>query len=106
MQKEPFKNQVVAAGVQHRTNLRPLTDEEIRFEIDMCIGCDRCMRACPVPLSSHITIADLNRATVSEEIPAHVARFTEECVMCGSCVPVCPVDNHREIGRASCRERV
>src|SRR5579883_2836578 len=106
MQKEPFKNQVVAAGVQHRTNLRPLTDEEIRFEIDMCIGCDRCMRACPVPLSSHITIADLNRATVSEEIPAHVARFTEECVMCGSCVPVCPVDNHRDLLMLSLKQRL
>jgi CRP-like cAMP-binding protein/Fe-S-cluster-containing hydrogenase component 2 len=106
MQKEPFKKQAVAAGVQHRTNLRPLTDEEIRFEIDMCIGCDRCMRACPVPLSSHITIADLNRATVSDEIPAHVARFTEECVMCGSCVPVCPVDNHRDLLMLSLKQRL
>ncbi|MBV9258456.1 MAG: 4Fe-4S binding protein, partial [Ktedonobacteraceae bacterium] len=40
------------AGLSHRTDIRPLTEEGVRFEIDMCIGCDRCMRACPVPLSS------------------------------------------------------
>jgi CRP-like cAMP-binding protein/Fe-S-cluster-containing hydrogenase component 2 len=106
MQKEPLKKQAVVAGIQHRTDLRPLTTEEIRFEIDMCIGCDRCMRACPVPLSSQITIADLNRATISDEIQAHVARFTEECVMCGSCVPVCPVDNHRDLLMLSLKQRL
>ena len=84
-------------GVAHRPDVRPLTEEQVRFEIDMCIGCDRCMRACPLPLSSQVHIADLNRATISDEVAPHVARFTEECVMCGSCVPVCPVDNHRDL---------
>jgi Fe-S-cluster-containing hydrogenase component 2/CRP-like cAMP-binding protein len=90
----------------HRSNVRPLTEEEIRFEIDMCIGCDRCMRACPVPLSAMVNIADLNRATISDDIAPHVARFTDECVMCGSCVPVCPVDNHRDLLMLSLKQRL
>src|SRR5579875_792115 len=106
MQRDLSKKEPVVAGVQHRADLRPLTDEEVRFEIDMCIGCDRCMRACPVPLSSAVNIADLNRATISDEIAPHVARFTEECVMCGSCVPVCPVDNHRDLLMLSLKQRV
>ena len=93
-------------GVEHRTNLKPLTEEEVRFEIDMCIGCDRCMRACPVPMSSLVNIADLNRATISDEILPHVARFTDECVMCGSCVPVCPVNNHRDLLMLSLKQRL
>jgi CRP-like cAMP-binding protein/Fe-S-cluster-containing hydrogenase component 2 len=93
-------------GVGHRSDIRPLAEEEIRFEIDMCIGCDRCMRACPVPLSSMVNIADLNRATISDEIMPHVARFTDECVMCGSCVPVCPVDNHRDLLMLSLKQRL
>ncbi len=93
-------------GMGHRTDIRPLTEEEVRFEIDMCIGCDRCMRACPVPLSSMVNIADLNQATVSDEIEAHVARFTDECVMCASCVPVCPVDNHRDLLMLSLKQRL
>ncbi len=93
-------------GVAHRPDLRPLTEERVRFEIDMCIGCDRCMRACPVPLSSMVHIADLNRATISDDIAPHVARFTEECVMCGSCVPVCPVDNHRDLLMLSLKQRL
>ena len=93
-------------SVAHRANLQPLTREQVRFEIDMCIGCDRCMRACPVPLSSHVHIADLNRATVADEIAPHIARFTEECVMCGSCVPVCPVDNHRDLLMLSLKQRL
>jgi CRP-like cAMP-binding protein/Fe-S-cluster-containing hydrogenase component 2 len=106
MQRDLSKKEPVVAGVQHRADLRPLTDEEVRFEIDMCIGCDRCMRACPVPLSSAVNIADLNRATISDEIAPHVARFTEECVMCGSCVPVCPVDNHRDLLMLSLKQRL
>ncbi|HET7640215.1 MAG TPA: 4Fe-4S dicluster domain-containing protein, partial [Ktedonobacteraceae bacterium] len=91
-QKQSPQKKILAVGLEHRPELRPLSEEEVRFEIDMCIGCDRCMRACPVPLSAMVNIADLNRATISDEIAPHVARFTEECVMCGSCVPVCPVD--------------
>ncbi len=95
-----------AVGIQHRPELVPLNEEQVRFEIDMCIGCDRCMRACPVPMSSMVNIADLNRATVSDDIAPHVARFTEECVMCGSCVPVCPVDNHRDLLMLSLKRRL
>jgi CRP-like cAMP-binding protein/Fe-S-cluster-containing hydrogenase component 2 len=93
-------------GVIHRKDVQPLNTDEVQFEIDMCIGCDRCMRACPVPLSSKITIADLNRATISEQVSPQVARFTEECVMCGSCVPVCPVDNHRDLLMLSLKQRL
>lgn len=106
MQKQPVKKLPVVVGVQHRADLRALSTDEVRFEIDMCIGCDRCMRACPVPLSSAVNIADLNRATISDEIPARVAQFTEECVMCGSCVPVCPVDNHRDLLMLSLKQRL
>lgn len=103
MQIQPSKKVV---GIEHRVDLRPLTEDEIRFEIDMCIGCDRCMRACPVPMSSLVNIADLNRATISDDIAPHVARFTDECVMCGSCVPVCPVDNHRDLLMLSLKQRL
>ncbi|HEU5226288.1 MAG TPA: cyclic nucleotide-binding domain-containing protein [Ktedonobacteraceae bacterium] len=99
--KSPF-----VVGIGHRTDVQPLTIEEIRYEIDMCIGCDRCMRACPVPLSAIINIADLNRATISDEIAPHVARFIDECVMCGSCVPVCPVDDHRDLLMLSLKQRL
>lgn len=108
MQVQPSqsKKQPLVVGVEHRTNLRPLTEEEVRFEIDMCIGCDRCMRACPIPMSSMVNIVDLNRATISDDIASHVARFTDECVMCGSCVPVCPVDNHRDLLMLSLKQRL
>jgi CRP-like cAMP-binding protein/Fe-S-cluster-containing hydrogenase component 2 len=33
-------------------------------------------------------------------------RFTDECVMCGSCVPVCPVDNHRDLLMLSLKQRL
>src|SRR5450759_5763473 len=99
--KQPF-----LVGMSHRTDVQPLTEEGVRFEIDMCIGCDRCMRACPVPMSSMVNIADLNRATISDEITPLVARFTDECVMCGSCVPVCPVDNHRDLLMLSLKQRL
>ena len=106
MQATPSKKQPLVVGIEHRSDLRPLSEDEVRFEIDMCIGCDRCMRACPVPMSSMVTIADLNRATITDDITPQVARFTDECVMCGSCVPVCPVDNHRDLLMLSLKQRL
>src|SRR5256885_2224809 len=106
MRNQASKKQPIVVGIEHRTDLRPFSEEEVRFEIDMCIGCDRCMRACPVPLSSMVNIADLNRATISDDIAPHVARFTDECVMCGSCVPICPVDNHRDLLMLSLKQRL
>lgn len=98
--------QPVVTGMQHRSNIKPLRKEEIRFEIDMCIGCDRCMRACPVPMSSQVAIADLNCATITGTMAPHIAKFTGECVMCGSCVPVCPVNNHRDLLMLSLKQRL
>ena len=93
-------------GLLHRQDDRPLAPEQIRFEIDMCIGCDRCMLACPVPLSAMVSIADLNHATTSGQVNAQIAQFTSECVLCGSCVPVCPVDNHRDLLMLSLKQRL
>ena len=93
-------------GMTHRTQTQTLAKERIQFELDMCIGCDRCMRVCPVPLSSQVSIADLNSATTTLDVAPHVARFTHECVMCGSCVPVCPVDNHRDLLMLSLKQRL
>src|SRR5437879_8631307 len=93
-------------GTELQRALRPLTPEQLRFEIDMCIGCDRCMRACPVPLSSKISIAELNKATIDDELSPLLVRFTDECVLCGSCVPVCPVDNHRDLLLLSLKQRL
>ncbi len=98
--------EALVAGGGHRTDMRALSDKRVQFEIDMCIGCDRCMAACPIPLSAQVSIADLNRATISPEVAAHVARFTDECILCGSCVPVCPVDNHRDLLMVSLKQRL
>jgi NADPH-dependent 2,4-dienoyl-CoA reductase/sulfur reductase-like enzyme/Fe-S-cluster-containing hydrogenase component 2/CRP-like cAMP-binding protein len=93
-------------GLVHRTETRVLSKQRVQFEIDMCIGCNRCMEACPVPLSAQVSIADLNQATVSSNLAPHVARFTDECILCGSCVPVCPVDNHRDLLMISLKQRL
>ncbi len=96
----------MTAGMAHRTDVRMLNPKHVNFEIDMCIGCNRCMSACPIPMSSMVSIADLNHATVTKDVAPHVARFTYECIMCGSCVPVCPVDNHRDLLMLSLKQRL
>lgn len=90
----------------HRENTQPFNERRVGFEIDMCIGCNRCMDACPIPMSSLIQIADLNNATISDKASARVERFTHECILCGSCVPVCPVDNHRDLLMLSLKQRI
>ena len=102
----PPPGEGVVAGLSHRKTVRELDEERIQFEINMCIGCDRCMDACPVPMSSLVTIADLNAATVTTRVAGQVEQFTHECIMCGSCVPVCPVDNHRDLLMLSLKQRL
>jgi NADPH-dependent 2,4-dienoyl-CoA reductase/sulfur reductase-like enzyme/pSer/pThr/pTyr-binding forkhead associated (FHA) protein/CRP-like cAMP-binding protein/Fe-S-cluster-containing hydrogenase component 2 len=95
-----------AITIGHRSNIEPLSEKRIRFEIDMCVGCNRCMSACPLPSSTQISMADLNHAHGSDEITSLVTNFTHECIMCGSCVPVCPVDNHRDLLMLSLKQRL
>ncbi|MFL5690929.1 MAG: FAD-dependent oxidoreductase, partial [Ktedonobacteraceae bacterium] len=102
----PGRQKPPVVGLEHRRQVQPLTENQVKFEINMCIGCDRCMSACPVPLSSQVNIADLNAATLTSRVAPHVTRFTRECIMCGSCVPVCPVDNHRDLLMLSLKERL
>ncbi len=109
----PFTNPVQenakkpeAVTIGHRSNIEPLSEKRVQFEIDMCVGCNRCMNACPLPSSTQIIMADLNHANVSDEITSLVANFTHECIMCGSCVPVCPVDNHRDLLMLSLKQRL
>jgi len=96
----------VIEGLTHRNEIVPLSPAQLTFEIDMCIGCNRCMDACPLPSSTNITIATLNYATVTEHVAPDLVRFTQECIMCGSCVPVCPVDNHRDLLMLSLKQRL
>ncbi|HEY0756873.1 MAG TPA: FAD-dependent oxidoreductase [Ktedonobacteraceae bacterium] len=96
----------LVVGMEHRGAVVPLDKARLTFEIDMCIGCNRCMDACPLPSSNGINIAALNHANLTEIIAPTLARFTHECIMCGSCVPVCPVDNHRDLLMLALKRRI
>lgn len=102
---QPAETHVVP-GLSHRPTVQSLQEDRINFEIDMCIGCDRCMVACPLPISARVPIAELNQATVKENVSSLVTQFTQDCIMCGSCVSVCPVDNHRDLLMLSLKHRL
>lgn len=68
----------------------------VQEELDSCIGCHDCMRACPLPDSSSVSIGALNSyATGLSEASPVALRFIEQCTQCQACVPVCPVDIQR-----------
>jgi CRP-like cAMP-binding protein/Fe-S-cluster-containing hydrogenase component 2 len=69
--------------------------EQVHDELQACIGCHACMRACPLPSAETVTIAALNDVARGAPMTALVAEFVEECTQCHQCVPVCPVDIHR-----------
>lgn len=71
------------------------TRPQVVQEIQACIGCNECLRACPA-LAEPITIDVLNRETVTGSISAPVERFARACYQCGACVAPCPVGLHRD----------
>ncbi len=65
-------------------------------ELDACIGCHECMRACPLPDSESISIANLNAyAGGTVALNSSIQHFVEDCTQCDACVPVCPVNIQR-----------
>ncbi len=67
-------------------------------EMAQCIGCNECMRVCPVSKSPDLTINLLNAAVTSPNAPQGIVReFTLNCVQCGRCVPVCPPGVRRDL---------
>jgi NADPH-dependent 2,4-dienoyl-CoA reductase/sulfur reductase-like enzyme/pSer/pThr/pTyr-binding forkhead associated (FHA) protein/Fe-S-cluster-containing hydrogenase component 2/CRP-like cAMP-binding protein len=65
-------------------------------ELDACIGCHECMRACPLPDSATVTIGSLNNYAGGVGKPSNTAlQFVQDCTQCQACVPVCPADIKR-----------
>lgn len=70
-------------------------DEQLAYELEACIGCHLCMRACPLPESKLIQMGELNDAIAGAPLNERLLRFTLDCTQCGACVPVCPANLSR-----------
>lgn len=70
--------------------------EVVQGELDACIGCHACMRACPLPESGQVSIAALNATAAGDAWFTPVAAsFVDNCTQCRACVDVCPVGIER-----------
>jgi heterodisulfide reductase subunit A len=61
-----------------------------------CIGCGRCVDACPVEAPDRFNAGLANRKAIYQEIPhnlpySYVVDF-ETCTRCGECLKVCPTE--------------
>jgi methyl-accepting chemotaxis protein len=61
--------------------LTMIRKEVVSVDIDMCIGCDKCIRNCPQFLA--------NRSYMDENGDFKVELDHEECVLCGECIRSC-----------------
>lgn len=71
-------------------------DRVVADELDACIGCHDCMRACPLEEATTVSIGALNAFADGVGRPTATAiAFAQRCTQCHACVPVCPVDIRR-----------
>ena len=69
-----------------------LTEERVfEFESNPCIGCGRCIRACPMGLMP----AELSQAIEANDLDLARKLHVMNCFECGSCAYVCPA--HRPL---------
>lgn len=54
----------------------------IRFNEDLCIGCNSCVNICQVD----VLLPNLEKGKVP------IVQFSSECWYCGSCVTECPIE--------------
>jgi pSer/pThr/pTyr-binding forkhead associated (FHA) protein/Fe-S-cluster-containing hydrogenase component 2/CRP-like cAMP-binding protein len=89
---EAFSVDALPGGNPLESDLRRTVQEEL----DACIGCHDCMRACPLPDAPSVTIGGLNAYALGIGVPSEVVRrFVADCTQCHACVPVCPADLQR-----------
>lgn len=56
----------------------------INVNVDNCVGCNACVRACP--------IGDANIAQINEEGRLKITINDEKCIKCGACIKACSHD--------------
>lgn len=56
----------------------------INVDVDKCVGCNACVRACP--------IGDANIAQMDEEGHLKITIDDEKCIKCGACIRACSHD--------------
>lgn len=73
-------------------------EELVVQEMPNCIGCNECMRVCPVSKDPRMTISMLNDPILTKTQPKGIVReFALNCIQCGECVPVCPPGVRRDL---------
>ena len=68
-------------------NLNTLNCGMIYTDLDHCIGCNKCVRYCPV-LKANVTLFDEN----DDMAPSKISVDHKECVLCGACMDACTHD--------------
>ena len=61
------------------------------YSSNACIGCGRCLRACPMSLNP----AEISQAVEANDIAAAEKLSVMDCIECGACSFICPA--HRDI---------
>ena len=54
----------------------------INVDIDKCVGCNACVRACPV--------GDANIARMDGDGKLKIVIDDDKCIKCGACIARCP----------------
>jgi NAD-dependent dihydropyrimidine dehydrogenase PreA subunit len=66
--------------VEYKVSFVPCSTRPIRYDADLCIGCNRCVSVCQCDIL-------LPSATKGEH---PIVMYPGECYYCGACVMVCP----------------